>query len=164
MERRNIFLGAIVILAVILLVVYIKSRPSVAPLDSIPQTSVEKTFEEKFNLEIPDDRDRAELTSATGEGSGLATRKYEEGIFNHTVLADLADPEDGYFYQGWLVKGKMSDEDYALISTGVLNLVKGGYLIEYTSVNNYLDYSRVLITKEKVRDDRPEETVLEGSF
>ncbi len=74
------------------------------------------------------------------------------------VLADLPDPEKGSYYEGWLVKGD------SVISTGRMQIAKGGYLLEFNSNTDYSDHSEVVVTKEKTADKNPEEHILEGSF
>lgn len=156
MKRRDIVIGLIV-LAVIAAVVYWVRRPKEKL--TITPPSVEEKLEESFNLQIPDDVEKAELSDVTGgNASGIATRKYEEGTFSHTVLADLADPPAGRFYEGWLVKGEK------VISTGKFRVAKGGYLLEFKSGTDYSDYGKVVVTLEEKDDKTPETHVLEGTF
>jgi hypothetical protein len=95
---------------------------------------------------------------------GIATRKQENGTFIHVVLADLPDPEEGSFYEGWLVRGEVGDTDFDFISTGKMILAKGGYLLEFESTTDYSDYPGVVITLEEAEDENPETHVLEGIF
>lgn len=159
MNKQDILVG-VVILAVLGAVIYFWQRPEPPEELRVPQTlSIEDQIEETFKLEIPEDVDKAELKDVTGgTATGLATRKFEEGRFIHTVLADLPDPEAGKFYEGWLVK------DDEVISTGRLRLAKGGYLLEFQSSTDYSDHAGVVITLETVADTTPEKHILEGSF
>lgn len=162
--NRNIVIGLAAI-AIIAGIVYWYQKTRTPELPFAPEPTFQETFENKFNVQIPDDVEKAELSDVSGgDGSGLATRKYEGGIFSHNVLADLADPDAGYFYEGWLVRGKSGDSDFAYISTGRLNLAKGGYILEYQSSKDYSDYEGVVVTLEKVNDKTPEKHILEGSF
>lgn len=158
MNRRDIVIG-LIILAVLAGVVYFVRRPRGPTLPAIPTPSTEEKIEESFNVKIPEDVERAELTAVAGaDGSGIATRKFETGVFTHTVLADLPEPEAGTFYEGWLVKG------LSFISSGEMRIAKGGYLLDFTSSVDYSDYNKVVITLEKVDDKKPETHILEGSF
>lgn len=160
MDRRDIVIGIVIIALLGGFIYFRQKRVDEEEKLKVPQTlSVEDRIEDAFKVEIPEDVDKTELKDAKGgDASAIATRKFENGLFTHTVLADLADPEAGFFYEGWLVKG---DE---VISTGKLSVAKGGYLLEFRSGRDYSDYSEVVITLEKVADKNPEEHVLEGSF
>jgi hypothetical protein len=164
MNRRDIVIG-LIILAGLTALIYYWQRPSSEELQ-IPQTlSVEDTIEEMFNVEIPEDVEKAEMRDVSGgDASAVATRKYEEGKFTHSVLADLADPEPDTFYQGWLQRDEEGSESYSLISTGRLRTAKGGYLLEFESAADFSDHGKVMISSEKVDDGQMEEKVLEGSF
>jgi len=157
MKRRDIVIGLIV-LAVLAGIIYLTRRQEQQPeLQTTP--SIEERLEESFNLEIPEDVEKAELSDVTGGSStGIATRKYEEGKFTHAVLADLPEPAEGKFYEGWLVKGE------EVVSTGRLRVAKGGYLLEFESSTDYSDYKTVVVSEEEVADATPEKHILEGSF
>jgi hypothetical protein len=166
MNRRDIVIG-FVILALLAGFIYLRSQRAETPDElTVPQTlSVEDKFEEAFGVELPEDVERAELSDVTGgESSGIATRKFDNGRFTHTVLADLPDPTSGAFYEGWLVRGAEGDDNFGFISTGRMRIAKGGYLLEFESATDYSEYSGVVITIEKVADTTPEEHILEGSF
>ena len=107
MNRRDIVI-ALVILAVVAGVVYLRGKDaSEEEIQPVQTLSVEDKIEEAFNLEIPEDVERAELSDVVGgTSSGIATRKLENGGFKHSVLADLPDPSSSEFYEGWLVKGE----------------------------------------------------------
>jgi len=165
MNRRDIVIG-FVILAALAGFIYFRAKRETPQELTVPQTlSTEDTLEKKFGLTLPENVDRAELKDLSGgDASGIATRKFENGTFTHTVLADLPDPEAGTFYEGWLVRGKQGDDNFAFISTGRMTLAKGGYILEFTSQTNYSDYSNVVVTSEKQADTTPETHILEGSF
>ncbi len=163
MRTREIVIGLVILAVVAGAIVWIRrARTTPAPL---PTPSIEEKIEKTFNLEIPEDVDRADLNDVTGgNGSGIATRKYTAGRFSHTLLADLPDPESGTFYEGWLVRGKEGDANFAFISTGRMRVAKGGYLLEFTSSTDYSAYNGVVVTLERVDDRKPETHILEGSF
>lgn len=164
MNRRDIVIGLIVLLVVIGLI-YWTRRPKTPSITTTPTPSTESKLEDAFKLTIPEDVDKAELKDVSGgTGSGIATRKFESGRFEHMVLADLPDPATGTFYEGWLVRGKEGGADFAFISTGRMRIAKGGYLLEFNSSKDYSDYKGVIVTSEKVDDKKPEKHILEGSF
>ncbi|MBI4157903.1 anti-sigma factor [Candidatus Woesebacteria bacterium] len=163
MNRRDIITGVIILVLVIGGFLWLRNR---APKEvTAPSTSNQENIERSFNLTIPDDVDTADLEDVSGgDGSAVATRKFENGTFTHMVLADLSDPAAGTFYEGWLVRGKMGDFDFAYISTGKLRVAKGGFLLEFKSAVDYSNYNGVVVTLEKVNDKTPETHILEGSF
>jgi len=166
MNKKDIVIG-IIILAILALAIYFwqAKKPKLSvPEETVP-TSTEETYETKFNVTIPDDVEKAQLNDVVdGTSSALATRKYDKGIFMHSVLADLPELEGKDFYEGWLVRGKLGDEDFDFISTGKMKIAKGGWVLNFDSSSDYSDYEGVVITLEKVFDKNPEEHILEGSF
>jgi len=156
-KARDIVIG-LVILAVLAGAIYFIRRPR-QRLEELPTPSTEEKIKESFNLEIPEDVDKAQLKDVSGgSGSGMATRSFEGGKFKHMVLADLPDPAAGTFYQGWLVK------DGDLFSTGKMRIAKGGWILEFESSVDYSDYNQVVVTQESVDDETPETHILEGEF
>ncbi len=157
MQKKDIVIGLIV-LTVLAGIVYLVRRPK-DKLRVTSTPSVEERMEDVFNLEIPEDAEKAPLEDVTGgNASGIATRSYEDGRFVHVVLADLPDPEVGSFYEGWLARGDN------FVSTGKLRIAKGGYLLEFESGVDYSDFDEVVVTLEAIEDRNPEQHVLEGSF
>lgn len=144
MRTRDIVIGLVILAVVAGAIVWIRrARTTPAPL---PTPSIEEKIEKTFNFEIPEDVDRAELKDVSGGGgAGIATRD--------TVLADLPDPEGGYFYQAW------TEKDGKLISLGKMRLAKGGWIFEGSVAGQ-----KVIVSKEKIFDSKIETKILEGSF
>lgn len=165
MKRRDIVIG-IVLLVLLTGFIYVRQKSMQDEKIVVPETlSSEQIFEEKFNLQLPEDADKSELKAiGDTDGSGIAIRKFEENKFTHSVLVDLADPDQGYFYQGWLVKGEEGKDGYEVVSTGKLSLAKGGWMLDYTSSSDLSSYNRVIVSLEKVFDNTIESKVLEGDF
>lgn len=165
MNKKDIVIG-ILILLLLAGIIFWRQRPKPPEERKVPETlSSEKELEEKFRLEIPEDVEKAELKDVSGGNSfGIATRKFQNGKFTHTILADLPEPEKGAFYEGWLIRGVEGSENFSLVSSGKLRLAKGGYLLEFESTTDYSDFNKVLITLEKIADKNPEKHILEGSF
>lgn len=98
------------------------------------------------------------------EGDGEATRSYdvEAEQFIHNVMANLDDPNEGKFYEGWLVDGEQ------FISTGKLQSeLVGVWSLVFVDEVDLRNYNQVVITEETEADgldSRPEDHVLEGSF
>lgn len=98
------------------------------------------------------------------DGSGKATRIFENGKFTHTVTANLDDPAEGKFYEGWLVT---QTPELDFFSTGELTKSEDDYTLEYTADENLSQYNEVVVTEETEADGLdgvPEDHVLEGSF
>ncbi|MBU0707958.1 hypothetical protein KKG41_06325 [Patescibacteria group bacterium] len=98
------------------------------------------------------------------EGSGSASRKVISDTFVHSITADLTDPAEDKFYEGWLVKTGTTN----FFSTGKLEKLDDKYLLSYSA--DYVDqdeFDQVVVTEETLAnglDDIPEVHVLEGSF
>lgn len=165
MKTRDIVIGIVVLAAVAGLILRFRSSRETKVETTPTPPSVEDRFEESFNVEIPEDVEKSELKDVSGgSASGIATRDFENGKFTHMVLADLPAPEVGSYYQAWLQKGDEGDEDFSLVSTGRMVLVKGGYLIEFESNKDLQSYDKVVISQEKIADSKIEKKVLESSF
>ncbi len=125
------------------------------------ELSVEKSIEENFRLEIPEDIDKTELKkNSNEEGMAIATREVVAGKFVLTVLANVPDGD----YYAALVRGNPSDDNFGLIPAGQLRLAKGGYLIEFQSSEDLSDYKRIVVSKTPITTSIPQELVFDGSF
>lgn len=166
MNRRDIVIGAAVLLAIVGIIYWRQSSKEEISEVPAPETlSVEDKLEDKFKYDIPEDVDKAELKDVSGgNASAIATRKFEGEKYSSTILADLEDPASGAFYQGWLMKGEEGKEGYSVISLGKFTIAKGGWMLDYSSKNDYSDFDRVVVTLEKVFDNTPEKKILEGRF
>ena len=97
----------------------------------------------------------------TYTGSGSAESSYDGKMYSHKVTADIGDPAEGKFYEGWLVGG------FGFVSTG--KMVKEGnqYVLQFESQEDMSSYKKVVITEETEAnglDNNPEAHVLEGNF
>jgi hypothetical protein len=165
MKRRDIVIG-IVLLIFLGGVLYYRNLKLSSELNKVPEAvSVEQNIENKFNIQIPEDLDKAELKDALGgSSSGIVTKEYANGKYSSAVLVDLPSPEKGTIYQAWLEKGEKGNKDYQLVSLGKLNVAKGGWMLNFQSKTNYSSFNKVLVSQEKSFDKTPEKIVLQGSF
>jgi len=163
MKRRDIVLGIIFVVVVGgLLYMRNKQRGEEmrVPEDQIASSgNTERKIEEKFNTDIPDDAEKAELKDVSeGDGSAIATRKSEDGKTQIAVLADLPDPESGKKYYVWVEK----DDEF--ISLGGMRLAKGGWVFDQTSSKDLTEFDKVVISLEGTVGKSPDKRVLEGNF
>ena len=113
---------------------------------------------------VPVDIIRQEATLeavGTYTGSGSAESSYDGKMYSHKVTADIGDPAEGKFYEGWLVGS------FGFVSTG--KMVKEGnqYVLQFESQEDMSSYKKVVITEETAAnglDNNPEAHVLEGNF
>jgi len=113
---------------------------------------------------VPVDVIRQEATLeavGTYTGSGSAESSYDGKMYSHKVTADIGDPAEGKFYEGWLVGS------FGFVSTG--KMVKEGnqYVLQFESQEDMSSYKKVVITEETEAnglDNNPEAHVLEGNF
>lgn len=148
MRTRDILVGLIVLAVLVGGILWIrKVRLDRQSKMAVVTPTVEEQISETFNgLEIPADVEKAELKDTSGgDGIGIATRDM--------ILADLPDPESGYFYQVWVERGGN------LVSLGKMRVAKGGFLFE----GKILD-QKVVVSREKAFDNKVETKLLEGSF
>lgn len=116
---------------------------------------------ERMNVKVPENADKITLNDVSNKGgTGVATRSFENNRFSHSVMAALPDLETGTYYEAWLVRENPADT----VSTGKLRQAKGGWILEYSTGKNLTDHAKVMVTLEKVNDQKPETTILEGQF
>lgn len=73
----------------------------------------------------------------------------------------MGDPEEGKFYEDWLVKG------VSFFSTGKMKKDGDKYVLQYEVNENKSSFNNVVITEETEADGldgKPEMHVLEGYF
>lgn len=166
--NRERWIGLAVVLLVVGGFLVLKNRQPAPKLDDKAVTGEGVEIEEKasqfakqMGITVPADMQKAELKDVTGgTGTGLATRKFASGVFTHSVLAGIADPEPGTWYEAWLQRLDPAD----MVYTGKLRMAKGGWVLDYTGTQNLSDHNTVIVTRERVDDRKPEVHVLEGNF
>jgi len=98
-KKKDIAIG-LVVLVILAGTTYLITRNKNQKLEGLPlpTPSVQEKIEETFNIEIPENVERADLNDVSdGDSYGVATR--EENFV--TVLADLPDLKSGEYYQFW---------------------------------------------------------------
>lgn len=96
-----------------------------------------------------------------GDSFGTAYVLRKDGKLIHKVIASLPAPEGNNFYEGWLIQQEPTQK---IFSTGVMTTNEDGrYVLEYQTGSTYEGYNFVVITLETVKDDTPEEHILEGT-
>jgi len=98
-------------------------------------------------------------------GDVQATVSFFNGTFTHALMADIPQPAEGKFYEGWLVQGT----DF--FSTGRLENIGGDeavyYTLLYTNTEDQRAYNEVVVTEETESlglDGNPETHIFEGTF
>ena len=151
-SKKDIIIGFIIIAVVVSSAfLYRKLKnPKISLAPTPASISFQKDLEDSFKYDIPDDAGSIELKDVSGEnGRGIATK--------NEVLADIEDPATGYFYQAW------TEENGNFVSLGKLQMVKGGWLLDYSNLK--LDNAeKIVISLEKDYDAKMEKKILEGSF
>lgn len=160
MKRNEIIVGG-VLLAVVGFFLIRSQTPDKTPEieENVPIDSqeTENHLEQVLGRTLPDDAEKLTLKGDNGQ-TAIATRKEDNGVVEFTILADLADSEDG-IYQVWA--GSSND---TLHSLGTLTAAKGGYLFEYRQTSELSNFNNVVISLEKKVDQDMEDKVMEGSF
>ena len=155
-------LGIALVVSVIVYVFMFNNEEASAPAGSIDQSSSDnKQVKETNKTEIPITASAKLKAVGDYTGTGIATRVYENGLFTHTVTADLQEPSTGKFYEGWLINGNK------FFPTGKLEKSNNEYKLKFEDDKNYPAYKKVVITEETENDGldgKPETHVLEGTF
>lgn len=160
MKNKNLFL---IVLLIVIGWLYFAQRSDKEMQEVLQdQDAVEEGVEKEEVEEIKEEISLEAVGSFTG--SAVATRSFDNTVFEHEVTATLNDPEEGKFYEGWLVK---TDPELTFFSTGKLEKQDGKYSLSYSSAEDKSDFNDVVITSETLElglDGTPEAHVLEGSF
>lgn len=101
---------------------------------------------------------------AGGTASGIAKAGYttENGYMLYATFKNLPELEEGYFYEGWIVR---RGEEFSALSTGELEMVDGEYVNAYASGDDLTDHTFYVLTLEPDDGDpAPAEHVLEGKM
>ncbi len=97
-----------------------------------------------------------------GIATGTVGAYYEEGGYMlFAEFKDLPHPEEGFFYEGWIVR----NSPLSVLSTGKAVRSLGDYHNNFTSSENLLDHDFYVLTLEP--DDgnpEPADHILEGTM
>jgi len=159
---------AIIVAGVLIFVVgfiWFRGDKPVEEVEAEPSTEIVELQPENIPSVSIGEPEQIDLVDVTGGGStGISTRVIDSGVFRHTIKANLPDPEEGYFYEGWLV----SKSPFRFFSTGnMVTISTGEYVLEWFGEfgESYSNYTDVVITIEpNDGDPSPADHVLEGSF
>lgn len=158
--------GIIVALIIVLAAIFIFTQNKTTDIQT-QETGEQLPDELQTNETVEEENvETIELTVVGGyTGSGSANRTFNGANFVHLVIAQLDDPTEGKFYEGWLVRKKPS---LTFMSTGKLERAdEGDFVLLFNSETDYSDYNDVVITEETESlglDNNPETHVLEGTF
>jgi hypothetical protein len=150
LSLREFFVGLIVlgIVASVLILARNKTYMSEILVAPKPTPPTQAKVEGMFNVKIPDDVEKTDLNDVSNEGkvySGIATRKFENNVFQLTILSDLPDVA-GRRYSA--VLSKTEGDTSGKIILGNLEAVKGGYILNYSSSQDLSDYKRVTVVRD----------------
>lgn len=129
------------------------------------ESNLDETTQPAENTQRPTDLEEIKLAAVGNyQGNGVATRSSENNSYFHEVIANIADPADGKFYEGWVVTPDLS----SIVSTGkMIKEEDNTYTLTFTSEQDLSANVNVVITEETLAnglDGIPEDHVLEGSF
>jgi thiol-disulfide isomerase/thioredoxin len=141
---------------------YIKSRQGTG--QNIAREADQSTNLETEDMKIEGEYEYYGRLSPVDSGSASGEVGYSFSGTNFVMLAkfsDLDEPQEGYFYEGWLVK----PDDGKLISTGRANSVTSTWVNSFSSNTDYTTYTKYVLTLEP-DDGNPDPAthVLEGTL
>lgn len=118
------------------------------------QEQVETEMQYQFLSELKNVVGGKKIKGVVFDGaSGNVKASYlESGYFMVASFDNLPDPEDGYFYEGWLVR---EGEDPDIVSAGRVGKADGAYTNVYTSLDDMTDHDLFVLTLEN--DDEAKE-------
>ena len=92
--------------------------------------------------------------------AGLAKANFEDNQYSfYSTLANLMEPINGDYYEGWLVK----KEPFGFVSTGKIEKIGGEYINLYKSNMDLRDYNLYVVTmEENDGNSAPAKHILEG--
>ena len=160
-KRKGPSKGIVLVAALIFLfvgaVIWFRSSKK----EPVDQISTVVPSVEPFVVEQPEETmsvgviDQTVLSDVTGGAStGTATREIEDGLYRHVIKAYLPELEEGFFYEGWLVR----PSPFNYFSTGsMVHNESGEWVLEWFGRpgENYTAYSRIVITLEPLDDADP---------
>jgi len=170
--------AAAVLLSVVALLLLVGGAYMLSTKDSVVETDstlvnevvevAEKVMENRDEAEenvavITDYQYSGSLEDVSGgNATGVANANYDQsGYTLHATFINLPELDEGYFYEGWVVRKSPND----VISTGTANMENGVYLNRFSSNENLTDHNFYVLTLEP--DDgnpAPAEHVLEGTL
>lgn len=104
-----------------------------------------------FNAELED--------VSGGDAAGYAGAYFNEGYRLYVLMTDLPHPEDGFFYEGWVVR----ESPLSVISTGRADRNLGDYVNSHQSEEDLTDHDLYVLTLEPDDGDPdPAEHIMEG--
>ena len=106
--------------------------------------------------------DLVDVSGGVAVGSAMAnfSNASDEGYMLYATFDGLPDPENGFFYEGWVVR---RGDDFSVLSTGELDNVNGEYSNSYASSTDLTDHTFYVLTLEPDDGDpAPAEHILEG--
>lgn len=151
-KRKDVVIGLIIILLIVAGSFVYKKIKTPKPLEDGESDNISFLEEIKndFKYDIPDDVRTIELKDVSGDDNrGIATE--------NELLADLAAPKEGYFYQAWI------EDDGNLNSLGKLVEGKGGWMLEFAEISD-ISGKKIIVSLENDFDSKIENRILEGSF
>lgn len=147
-SKKDVIVGFIIIVLIIIGAFYYKKirTPKVITTSTPITIEFQEDIENNFKYNISESTTTIELK---GNGRGIATNK--------EILADVENPQTGYFYQGWV------ENNGKLTPLGKLVEGKGGWMLEFPMISN-IEGQKIIISLEKKFDNEIEKRILEGSF
>ena len=162
----GVIAAAIVLIAAVLGYFFLPAVPR--PPGQQPGETTERTEPGTDNDTAPSPLAVITLATASGEAGGEANRKFAGGMFTLAVRAEgLPALAPGMFYAGWLLPDPAGAS--AAVYLGPMRLLESGdypgdYVLGYLADRDLRSHQTVMISREKKDDQRPEESVLSGSF
>jgi thiol-disulfide isomerase/thioredoxin len=139
---------------------YIKGRSGTGQdktdLSSLPSSEAEPLLSDSYDY-------YGTLSAVDGSDAfGEAGFSFKDKLELKASINSLKDPDEGFFYEGWLVDPSVEGK---FISTGELNKENDIWVNNFTSPVDYTSYTKYVLTIEpKDGDPAPADHVVEGTL
>lgn len=155
MKNKIIVISLIVLIILIALVFWNSDKVNSPTLVSDNASTELDTFNPQYSGDLVD--------VSGGEASGFVQVDYSEGDYQLVaVFENLPELEEGYFYEGWIVR---RGENMSVLSTGKVEAPDGMYVNMFSSTEDLRDHDFYVLTLEPDDGDpAPAEHIVEGDI
>ena len=155
--------GAGVVIIVFGFLFFRSTKDSMKPLvvNENGKESMEKSMTKDEPTTMENYQYSGSLTDVSGgNASGTANATFDEnGYIAFATFENLPELEEGFFYEGWVVRNSPLD----VISSGALEMDGGNYINNFKSETDLTDHNFYVLTLEPDDGDpAPAEHILEG--
>lgn len=164
-KQGNTVILVVIILAVLVLVSYLFINNKGTPQVPNNQQSTGQTSNPTDTMAMEEYQLMADLTDVSGgNASGTAYASFDEvdGYKLYAEFTNLPALEDGYFYEGWVVR---TGQKLDVVSTGEVEKINSKFVNNFETADDLTDHDFYILTLEPDDGDpSPADHILEGTL